>query len=96
MEPIFSMTALQRKTAEVKEIAQRELVRITEQGSAGYIFASEEAFERRIAAEREDAAYEARLLEAVGRGAADIDAGRFADSIDAAFEKAAAMRARYA
>ena len=32
--------------------------------------------ERRIAREREDAAYEARLLDAVGRGIADIEQGR--------------------
>ena len=96
MEPIFSMTALQRNTSEVKEAARKGIVRITEQGGAGFVFASEEAFERRIAAEREDAAYEARLLEAVGRGVADIGAGRFTDSVDDAFAKAAEMRRRYA
>ena len=96
MEPIFSMTALQRNTSEVKEAARKGIVRITEQGGAGFVIASEEAFERRIAAEREDAAYEARLLEAVGRGAADIGAGRFTDSVDEAFAKAAEMRRRYA
>lgn len=96
MEPIFPMTALQRNTAQVKEAARHEVVRVTEQGGARFIFSSEEAFERRIAEEREDAAYEARLLEAVGRGAADIGAGRFAESIDEAFEKAEAMRRRYA
>ena len=96
MEPIFSMTALQRNTAEVKAAARKEVVRITEQGSSGYVFSSEEAFEKRIAAEREDAAYEARLLESVGRGVADVDAGRFTGSVDEAFEKAAAMRRQYA
>ena len=96
MEPIYSMTALQRNTSEVKEAARQQVVRITEQGGSGFVFTSEEAFERRIAAEREDAAYEARLLEAVGRGAADIGAGRFTESIDDAFEKAAAMRRQYA
>lgn len=96
MEPIFPMTALQRKTAEVKAAAREQLVRITEQGGSGYVFCSEEAFERRIAAEREDAAYEARLLEAVGRGITDIDSGRYSKSVDDAFEKAAAIRRQYA
>ena len=96
MEAIYSMTALQRNTSEVKEAARADVVRITEQGGTGFVFASEEAFERRIAAEREDAAYEARLLEAVGRGVADIGAGRFTESIDDAFERADAMRSRYA
>lgn len=96
MEPIYSMTALQRNTSQVKEAARSEVVRITEQGGAGFVFSSEEAFERRIAAEREDAAYEARLLEAVGRGIADIEAGRYVESVDEAFERAAAMRSQYA
>ena len=96
MEPIFPMTALQRNTAQVKEAARHDVVRITEQGGSRFIFSSEEAFERRITAEREDAAYEARLLEAVGRGAADIGAGRFTESVDEAFERAAEMRKQYA
>ena len=45
-------------------------------------------FERRIAAERGDAAFEARLVEAVGRGIADIETGRYAASVDEAFERA--------
>ena len=96
MEPIYSMTALQRSTSVVKEAAREGIVRITEQGGSGYIFSSEEAFERRIAAEREDAAYEARMLEAVERGIADIEAGRFRDSIDEAFAKVALTRRQYA
>ena len=96
MEPIFPMTAMQRKTAEVKRAAIDEIVRITEQGGAAYVFASEEAFNRRIAAEREDAAYEARVLEAVGRGVVDIDAGRFSESLDEAFDRAADMRRKHA
>ena len=96
MEPIFTMTALQRNIAQVKEAAADEVVRITEQGGAGYVFGSEAAFEKRIAAEREDAAYEARLLEAVGRGVADIGAGRYSSSVEEAFAKAASMRKHYA
>lgn len=96
MEPIFSMTTLQRNPSEVKKTAQENVVRITEQGGQGYVFCSEKAFNERIAQEREDAAYEARLLEAVGRGIADIEAGRYVESVDEAFEKAAAIRARYA
>lgn len=96
MEPIFSMTTLQRNPSAVKKSAQEQLVRVTEQGGNGYIFASEEVFERAIAKERADAAYEARLMEAVGRGVADIDNGRFTTSIDDAFAKAAELRERYA
>lgn len=92
MEPIFSMTTLQRNPGQVKSAAQGSVVRITEQGVGAYVFCSEEAFERRIAAEREDAAFEARLSEAVGRGIADIEAGRFTTSVDDAFQRAAELR----
>ncbi len=96
MERIYSMTTLQRNPTTVKESARENLVRVTEQGGTGYVFASDEVFERIIAKERADAAYEARLTEAVGRGIADIDASRFANSIDDAFSKASALRERYA
>lgn len=96
MEPIFSMTTLQRNPSAVKESARQELVRVTEQSGKGFVFASDEVFERIIAKERADAAYEARLTEAVGRGIADIDAGRFTSSIEDAFSKAATLRERYA
>ena len=96
MEPIFSMTTLQRNPSAVKESARQELVRVTEQSGKGFVFASDEVFERIIAKERADAAYEARLTEAVGRGIADIDAGRFTSSIADAFSKAVTLRERYA
>ena len=96
MEPIFSMTSLQRCPGEVKRAAQDSLVRITEQGGGAYVFASEAAWEERILQEREDAAYEARLAEAMGRGLADIEAGRYATSVDEAFDRAAAIRDQYA
>lgn len=96
MEPIFSMTTLQRNPSAVKKEAQESLVRITEQGGQGYIFCSEEAFEARLQREREDAAYEARLLDSVGRGIADIENGRYVTSIEEAFAQADEKRLRRA
>lgn len=96
MEPIYSMTTLQRNPSQVKEAARDSVVRITEQGAGAYVFCSEDAFERRIAAEREDAAYEARLVEAVGRGIADIEAGRYVASVDEAFRQADELRRKRA
>ncbi len=96
MEPIFSMTTLQRNPGQVKSAAQDSIVRITEQGAGAYVFCSEEAFEHRIAAEREDAAFEARLSEAVGRGIADIEAGRFTTSVEDAFRRADDLRRKRA
>lgn len=96
MEPIYSMTTLQRNPSQVKAVARDSVVRITEQGSGAYVFCSEEAFERRIAAEREDAAFEARLTEAVGRGIADIEAGRYTTSVEEAFARAEEPRRKRA
>ena len=96
MEPIFTMTALQRSPSQVKKAADNGLVRITDQGSGAYVFCGEEAFERLIARVREEAAYEARLVEAIGRGVSDIENGRYYDSVDEAFEAAAKMRQQYA
>ena len=96
MEPIHTMTALQRSLGKVKEDANRGLVRITEQGGGNYVFCSEAAFDEYVARQREDAAFEARLIDAVGRGMVDIEAGRYTESIDDAFARAAELRTRYA
>lgn len=96
MEPIYSMTTLQRNPSQVKDAAQNSVVRITEQGVGAYVFCSEEAFDKRIAQEREDAAFEARLAEAVGRGVADIEAGRYVTSVDEALSRAALLRRKRA
>ena len=90
------MTTLQRNPSQVKEAAKSSVVRITEQGAAAYVFCSEDEFERRIAAEREDAAFEARLIEAVGRGIADVEAGRYVTSVDEALGRAEELRRKRA
>jgi PHD/YefM family antitoxin component YafN of YafNO toxin-antitoxin module len=96
MDPIYSMTTLQRNPSVVKEDAKKGLVRITEQGAGAYVFCGEQAFERIIAQAREDAAYEARAIDAAERGAADIEAGRYTTSIDDAFNRARELRGKYA
>ena len=96
MEPICSMTTLQRNPSEVKRAAKDDIVRVTEQGSPAYLFCTEEKFAERIARERADAAYEARVMDAVGKGIADIERGRYVTSVDEAFERARALRDRHA
>lgn len=90
------MTTLQRNPSKVKAAAESSIVRISEQGTGAYVFCSEDAFEQRIAREREDAAFEARLAEAIGRGASDIEAGRFTTSVDEAFSRADQLRRKRA
>lgn len=96
MEPIYPLTSLSKDVKEVKERANENIVRITENGRAAYIFASEKVFEERIRKEREDAAYEAYLTNAVGQGVEDIEAGRYATSREEAFAEAAKRRKRHA
>lgn len=96
MDAIYSMTVLQRTPSKVKEAAKNNLVCIIEQGRGAYVFCSDEVFEERIEREREDAAYEARVLDSVRRGLSDIEEGRFTDSVDDAFARAEMMRSRYA
>lgn len=88
MEPIFSMTTLQRSPNKVKQAACSEVVRITEQGSGGYVFASEKVFADYIARQREDAVVEARITDSIDRGISDIEAGQFVISVDIAFARA--------
>lgn len=76
MEAIFPISALQKEQRELKEAARNGIVRITEQGRAAYIFASEEALEKKIQEERRQAVYESRLTEVIARGQADVEAGR--------------------
>ena len=84
MEPIFPISALQKRQSEVKQAAQSHVVRITENGVGAYVFCSEEMFEKRIAEVAEQAAYEARMAAAIERGRADIAAGRSYVGVDAA------------
>ena len=86
------MTTLQRNPSVVKQAAHEDVVRVTEQGAPAYVFCSEEVFEERIARERADAAYEALMLDAVGRGIADIEAGRYYTSVEEAFARADELR----
>ena len=90
------MTTLQRNPSKVKAAAEHSIVRISEQGAGAYVFCSEDAFEQRIAREREDAAFEARLAEAIDRGILDIEAGRFTTSVDEAFSHADQLRRKRA
>ncbi|WP_139651025.1 hypothetical protein [Raoultibacter phocaeensis] len=96
MEPIYPLTALSKDVKEVKDCAKENVVRITENGKAAYIFTSEKVFEERIRREREDAAYEAYLLKAVGEGIEDVQAGRYVTTREEVFAEASKRRKRHA
>lgn len=87
MTPIFPVTALQKNSSEVREAAREQIVHITENGRASFVFASEETFDEYIAEQRADAAREALLFQAIDRGEQDVADGRLhtADSVDDLF-----------
>ena len=95
LEPIYPITALQKKTAEVKEAARRNVIRITENGVGAYVFASEEVFERSMREAAERAVEEALLSGVIERGRADIAAGKYlvGDTAWDEVERRAAARA---
>ena len=86
LDPIYPITALQKRTAEVKDAARRNVVRITENGAGAFVFTSEEMFEKHVREEVDQAVEEALLALSIERGRADIAAGRFATG-DAAWDK---------
>ncbi len=82
--PIYSFAALKSKQREIKDRAAEEVVHITENGNAAYVFCSEEILAQEKARAVEEALYERRVLEALERSQADLEAGRVYHGIDAA------------
>lgn len=87
---------MDERDTSIDRVVPQYMDRIAEQGVGACAFCSEEAFERRAASEREETTFEARLSEAVGRGIADIEAGRLSTSVEAAFQRARELRKKRA
>ena len=87
MEAIYSSTALATQQREVKDVARRQVVHITENGNGAFVFCSEELFQAAIDEAAAKAAEEATLALIARRGRADIAAGRVYDGVDAAFDE---------
>lgn len=80
--PIYSFAALKSKQREVKDRAKDEIVHLTENGNAAYIFCSEEVFAREIARASDEARFEQELRDAIEKGRADIAAGRYISGLE--------------
>lgn len=87
MEAIFSSSALQTRQREIKDIARRQIVHITENGNGAFVFCSEELLQKTIDEACAAAVSDALLAAAVERGRADFEAGRVYDSLDEAFDE---------
>lgn len=82
--PIYSFAALKTKQREIKDRAVEEVVHITENGNAAFVFCSEEIFAQEKARAAEEALYERRVMEVLERGEADLEAGRVYHGVAAA------------
>ena len=65
--PIYSFAALKTKQREIKDRAAEEVVHITENGNAAYIFCSEDVLAQEKARAVEEALYEGSAREGRGR-----------------------------
>lgn len=80
---IYSSTALASRQREVKDVADRQVVYITENGNGAYVFCSEEIFDRELQQAREEARYQAEMELILRRGRRDVAEGRFTTDVDA-------------
>lgn len=96
MPSIYPSTDLKNRQREIKSIADRELVYITENGRGKYVFASQEVFEREIERAVEEALYEQRVADALRESRDDYASGRSYSSREELLEAVAQKRAQYA
>lgn len=61
MTAIFSSAALKTRQREIKDIARKDVVHITENGNAAFVFMSEELFEEQLNKAAEEAALTERM-----------------------------------
>ena len=82
MEAIYPISALAKDQKTVKQAAREGLVRITEHGSAAFVFCSEEILEQRINEAVEEALFQARLQATIAQGRDDIASGRYIEGTE--------------
>ena len=92
--PLYSFSALRSKQREVKDRADTEVVHITENGNAAYVFCSEEVFAQEKAKAAAEALYERELIASLERAHDDLDSGRTYHGVEAVREALAQGSAR--
>ncbi len=80
MPPIYPSTALKNQQREIKQLADTQIVYITENGRGKYIFMPENVLQKQIDNAVENALYEARMAEALRESREDFAQGRFYSS----------------
>ena len=80
MPPIYPSTALKNQQREIKQLADTQIVYITENGRGKYVFMPENVLQKQIDNAVENALYEARMAEALRESREDFAQGRFYSS----------------
>lgn len=80
MPPIYPSTALKNQQREIKQLADTQIVYITENSRGKYIFMSENVLQKQIDNAVENALYEARMAKALRESREDFAQGRFYSS----------------
>lgn len=80
MPAIYPSTALKSQQREIKSIADKEIVHITENGWGKYVFMSEDVFAQAIEQAVENALYEQRVSAALTESRRDYEEGRYYSS----------------
>lgn len=92
MSAIYPSTALKNQQREIKAIADKEIVHITENGWGKYVFMSEEVLKRTVSKAVEGALYERRLSAALSESRRDFEEGRFYSSREELMQAVATKR----
>ena len=88
----YPSTALTNQLWEIERLADDELVYITENGHAKYVFMAQEVFEHAIADAVEQALYEERLKSALTQSRRDFAQGNYCSSREELKERVARKR----
>jgi PHD/YefM family antitoxin component YafN of YafNO toxin-antitoxin module len=83
MTAIYSSVALKTRQREIKDIARKDVVHITENGNAAFVFMSEELFEDQLSKAAEEAALTERMRACILNGRDDINEGHYVEGVDA-------------
>lgn len=94
MTAIYSSVALKNRQREIKDIARKEIVHITENGNGAFVFCSEELFEKALEDAREQGAYETRLALALDKADRDLAEDRVYSDVKGARASAKKNRAK--
>lgn len=84
---IYSFAALKSNQREIKDRALEEVVHVTENGNAAFVFCSEELFEQAKAEAAEEAVRNMEIAQIIRQGRKDIAEGRCIEGLDAAKER---------